>query len=78
MPIYEYVCSDCNSNFELLRPLSQADKEAPCPQCHKPARRKLSTFACFSTSRAGVPTRIAGTGSSCNSCGASNCSTCGL
>ena len=78
MPIYEYGCSDCGSNFELLRPLSQADQEADCPHCQKPARRKLSVFACFSTSDAGVPTRIAGTGSSCNSCSSSSCSTCGL
>lgn len=78
MPIYEYVCSECDSKFELLRPLSQSDEEAFCPHCHKPARRKLSTFACFSTSSAGVPTRIAGTGSSCDSCSSSNCSTCGL
>jgi len=78
MPIYEYLCSSCGSNFELLRSLSQSDEEASCPHCHKPARRKLSTFACFSTSDSGVPTRIAGTGSSCSSCGSSNCSTCGL
>ena len=78
MPIYEYVCSDCSSKFELLRPLSEADQEAPCPHCQKPARRKMSTFACFSNSSAGVPTRIAGTGSSCDSCSSGNCSTCGL
>ena len=78
MPIYEYVCSDCSSNFELLRPLSQSDEEAVCPHCHKPARRKMSTFACFSTSESGVPTRVAGTGSSCNSCSSGSCSTCGL
>ena len=78
MPIYEYICQECSSEFELLRPLSQSDKEAPCPKCRKPAQRKLSTFACFSTSESGVPTRIAGTGSSCSSCSSSNCSTCGL
>ena len=78
MPIYEYTCPDCGSVFELLRPLSQADQEADCPKCHKPARRKLSTFACFSTSGSGVPTRIAGTGSSCDSCSATSCDTCSL
>lgn len=78
MPIYEYVCPDCSYNFELLRPLSRADEEVSCPHCHKPARRKLSTFACFSTSDSGVPTRIAGTGSSCDSCSSSSCGTCGL
>ena len=78
MPIYEYACTDCGSEFELLRSLSQSNEEVSCPHCQKPARRKLSTFACFSTSDAGVPTRIAGTGSSCDSCSSSNCSTCGL
>jgi putative FmdB family regulatory protein len=78
MPIYEYVCPECDSAFELLRSLSEADKEADCPHCHKPARRKISTFACFSTSDSGVPTRIAGTGSSCDSCNSGSCSTCGL
>ena len=78
MPIYEYLCPECGARFELLRSLSQADQEAECPRCQKPARRRPSTFACFSTSDAGVPTRIAGTGSSCDSCGSNNCSTCGL
>lgn len=77
MPIYEYVCPDCGAKFELLRSLSAADKGASCPHCHQPARRILSTFACFSTSSAGVPTRIAGTGSSCASCSSGSCSTCG-
>ena len=77
MPIYEYLCSECDSKFEQLRPLSQADKTAECPRCHKPARRKMSTFACFSVGGSGAPTRVAGTGgSSCASCGSGNCSTC--
>jgi putative FmdB family regulatory protein len=77
MPIYEYLCSECESKFEQLRPLSQAEKAADCPRCHKPARRKMSTFACFSTSASGVPERVAGTGGhSCSSCGSGNCGTC--
>jgi putative FmdB family regulatory protein len=78
MPIYEYLCPECGLRFEKLRPLSQADKEVTCPGCGKPARRRPSTFACFSTSNSGVPTRIAGNGSSCSSCSSNNCSTCGL
>ena len=76
MPIYEYVCSECNSKFEQLRPLSQSNKEVNCPKCHKPARRKMSTFACFTTTAGGVPTRVAGSGGSCSSCNSGNCSTC--
>ena len=77
MPIYEYICSECDSKFEQMRPLSQSDKAADCPRCHKPARRKMSTFACFSATRGGVSKTIAGTGGhSCSSCSSGNCSTC--
>ena len=78
MPIYEYACSDCGFKFELLRPLSQANEKTSCPHCHKPAERRISTFACFSKGESGEPTPIAGTGGSCASCGTSGCSTCGL
>ena len=35
MPLYEYVCTDCESKFELLRPFSRADEVAECPHCHQ-------------------------------------------
>ena len=77
MPIYEYICSECNTKFEQLRPLSQSDQLADCPQCHKPARRKMSTFAAFSASLGGVPKTVPGAGgSSCSSCSSGDCSTC--
>ena len=56
MPIYEYLCSECKSKFEQMRPLSQSGKSADCPKCHNPARRKMSTFAAFTTTASGVPT----------------------
>lgn len=74
MPIYEYVCSDCDCKFELLRPLSQADGEADCPQCHKKAKRILSLFASFSKGEGGQINSIGG--SSCTSCGTTSCSSC--
>ena len=77
MPIYEYLCPECDSKFEQLRPLSQSDKPGECPRCHKPARRKMSTFACFSAGTSGAPTRITGTGgSSCSGCSSGSCGTC--
>jgi len=76
MPIYEYVCPECGAKFEELRPLSQSDKTANCLKCHKPARRKMSTFACFTTTKGGIPTSVAGTGGSCSGCSSGNCSTC--
>ncbi|MCX7912123.1 MAG: zinc ribbon domain-containing protein [Dehalococcoidales bacterium] len=78
MPIYEYICSQCKSEFELMRPLSQADKDAECPRCRNMAKRKISTFTAFTTSGSGIPTRVPGTdsSSSCSSCTSGNCSTC--
>lgn len=75
MPIYEFVCPKCGHKFELLRRLSQVDEGASCPECQQTARRIMSTFACFS-SNGGSTAPIAGSGSSCASCGASNCATC--
>ena len=78
MPIYEYVCSGCGLEFELLRPLSQAGKEASCPRCRKDAKQKLSTFACFAKDSSGLTNPVAGTGSSCSGCNATSCDSCGL
>ena len=77
MPIYEYICSECETQFEQMRPLSQSGQPGVCPRCHKPARRKMSTFAAFSESPGGVPKTVAGTGgNSCSSCSSGDCSSC--
>ena len=33
MPVYEYVCNDCNKTFELHLTLQQHDTEIKCPKC---------------------------------------------
>ena len=76
MPIYEYVCSDCNLKFELLRPLSQANEGTFCPSCHQSAERILSTFACFTTDESGLTSPVGG--NSCTSCGLPSCDTCNI
>ncbi|MBI4187976.1 MAG: zinc ribbon domain-containing protein [Chloroflexi bacterium] len=76
MPIYEYLCPRCESKFELLRRLSQANETASCPCCHEEAKRVLSTFASFSTDESGVSAPVGG--SPCGGCGASSCDTCGI
>jgi len=78
MPIYEYVCPDCDLKFELLRPLSQAGEKASCPKCHHSAERVISRCASFSRSESGEITPLAGSGSSCSGCSAADCSACGL
>ncbi|HEY51055.1 MAG TPA: zinc ribbon domain-containing protein [Dehalococcoidia bacterium] len=77
MPIYEYTCSDCELTFELMRPISEADKEAPCPHCHNQARRIMSACVALSRNSSGETSRVSGTGTSCATCGASSCATCG-
>jgi len=45
MPIYEYFCPRCKKEFELMRPLSEADKPAFCPDCGSEAEKLISVFA---------------------------------
>jgi len=46
MPMYEYRCPDCDSRFEKLRRMSEAEQPAECPKCEsKAANRQLSAFA---------------------------------
>ncbi|MBI2303320.1 MAG: zinc ribbon domain-containing protein [Chloroflexi bacterium] len=76
MPLYEYICTSCESKFELLRPMSRADDAASCPQCHNGSRRVLSLFASFSRSADGSSMPIAGGGSGCSTCAGGSCATC--
>lgn len=47
MPLYEYVCRDCRTDFEALVPASRRDgQEAACPQCGATrTARKISLMA---------------------------------
>jgi len=74
MPIYEFICSKCNSKFELLRPISKVDEEACCPDCQSPAKRLFSSFAAFSKGEGGMPKPLGG--DSCSTCDVSACTTC--
>lgn len=40
MPIYEYECCDCNSEFELFATLSDRDR-VKCPKCQSKRIRRL-------------------------------------
>ena len=45
MPLYEYYCPPCSSQFEVLRPVSQMDQAATCPSGHTTNNRVLSLFS---------------------------------
>ena len=41
MPTYEYRCTTCNHEFEKFQRMSE-EPVAECPECGKPAERRLS------------------------------------
>ncbi|MCH8338803.1 MAG: zinc ribbon domain-containing protein [Chloroflexi bacterium] len=45
MPIYEYICLECNDVFDSLRPMSQADSPIVCQTCESEhTSRMISVF----------------------------------
>lgn len=45
MPMYEYFCPKCKTEFELRRPISESDKGAECPHCGREGQKLISGFA---------------------------------
>lgn len=46
MPIYEYHCNNCESNFEMMLRFSDSSKEQKCPNCHDTqTQKKLSSVS---------------------------------
>ncbi|MCX7668904.1 MAG: zinc ribbon domain-containing protein [Anaerolineae bacterium] len=78
MPLYEYRCANCDTRFEVLRPMSQADDPVACPYCAElTGRRLISLFAAVGKDASGNSRLVAGSASSCGSCAGGHCSTCG-
>jgi len=62
MPIYEYVCKECEQAFEAL---VYGREKAECPKCHsKKLTPKLSRFAVSAKSGSTPPSA-----GPCGSCG---------
>lgn len=78
MPIYEYLCPQCNLKFELMQPVSKAGEDATCRKCQHTAKRIFSRFASFSKGSDEESAPIAGTGSSCSGCATTSCSNCNM
>ncbi|MBM4034138.1 MAG: zinc ribbon domain-containing protein [Planctomycetes bacterium] len=76
MPIYEFHCEKCDSDFEQLFRSMEAEAKARCPRCGAArTRRKLSLFGMSVASSRGEASRSAGR-SSCSSCARSSCAGC--
>ncbi len=51
MPIYEYVCKECNRSFEAL---VIGSREPECPHCHsRQLEQQISSFAVGAAARRG-------------------------
>ena len=46
MPIYEYQCTECGYQTEVLQKISDEPLK-DCPECGKPAMKKMVTAAAF-------------------------------
>jgi putative FmdB family regulatory protein len=69
MPIYEYKCTQCNEEFEML---VFGNKNVDCPKCMSPeVKKKLSVFG-----MSGVEKPFAGSSSGCTSCSKGTCGSC--
>ncbi|QPP09061.1 zinc ribbon domain-containing protein [Streptomyces bathyalis] len=55
MPRYEYRCRECDTQFELARPMAESGAPAACPQGHGDTVKLLSTVAVAGTSAAPAP-----------------------
>jgi len=42
MAVYEYLCPKCRNEFDLMRPMSEAEKPAKCPKCGSEAQKLIS------------------------------------
>ncbi len=46
MPVYEYVCDECENHYEMMQALSVNPAETVCPKCNATrSRRIMSAFA---------------------------------
>ncbi len=61
MPIYEFKCTKCGTEFEKICFGADKEKAVPCPACQSKKTRKLMSA-------------FAGGKSGCGSCAATSCS----
>jgi putative FmdB family regulatory protein len=78
MPIFEYRCSKCGKDFEML--VFRQDETVNCPECGSPeVTKKMSLFGFKSGGDKGAASSRVGSStasSGCAGCTASSCSSC--
>jgi len=78
MPIFEFVCNDCQHNYETI---AKRDEIPSCPSCKSENIEKKISICAFASHNIGgvtvkrsAPPRQSG---GCGPCSASSCSSCG-
>ena len=59
MPLYEYVCPNCDTKFERLRSMNDG-RHADCSLCGVESPRVLSVFAAFIKGSQGETAAVGG------------------
>lgn len=50
MPLYEYICADCGTDFEKMMRFDQSEEKPACPSCDSiDTHKKLSLFSSKAT-----------------------------
>ncbi|MEK6711147.1 MAG: zinc ribbon domain-containing protein [Nitrospinota bacterium] len=77
MPMYEYICGECEQDFERLVPSAAAAASVECPACgSKKVHKKLSVFAkaASGTTSSALPTSYSSGFSGGGHCCGGSCS----
>ena len=65
MPIYEYVCNDCDARYERI--VMSARQEIACPKCE--SKRHTLQLSVFSAGKSANGTSSSSAASSSGACG---------
>lgn len=69
MPLYEYLCQDCDRRFEVLQKMGKGAEALACPHCGgQGLAKQFSTFASAGSER-GAGATAAARGPSCGTGG---------
>ncbi|OGO38214.1 MAG: hypothetical protein A2147_02250 [Chloroflexi bacterium RBG_16_57_8] len=52
MPLYEYECEECGSEFEVRRAITESEGEVECPACGETECRQVFSGFAFGASSA--------------------------
>jgi len=72
MPIYEYLCQDCDLLIEIIRPIKDADMPVLCKRCHGARVRRIPSLF----NAVGNQASQSSQGSACSGCSTHTCSAC--